>query len=172
MKIDSSFIADFIFAALIYILLLFTLWKDKGTKKILLNTVFYFYIVAVLTVTVMPVIENIKYIGTFPYRYMRLIPFDDYNCGRAAAFKQIVLNTLMFVPLGFLLPLMGKHKFLFVTLVSFGFSTFIEVFQPFISSVRYSDITDVITNTLGGMMGYLIYFIIRKLMDKRRRTKN
>ena len=167
MKIDSSFTADFVFAALIYVLLLFTLWKNKGAKKILLNSVLYFYIVAVLTVTVMPVIENIKYIGTFPYRYMRLIPFDDYNCGREAAFKQIVLNTLMFVPLGILLPLYKKQNFLSVTLLSFGFSTFIEVFQPFISSVRYSDITDVITNTLGGIIGYLICILIKKLINKR-----
>lgn len=166
MRIDSSFIADFVFAAVIYVILLFTLWKNKGVKRILLNSVFYFYIVAVLTVTVMPVIENIKYIGTFEYRYMRLVPFDDYNCGRVAAFKQLVLNTLMFIPFGFLLPLVKKHNLLTVTLLSVAFSVFIEVFQPFISAVRYSDITDVITNTLGGIIGYLLYLLIKKLFKK------
>jgi len=124
MRIDSSFIADFVVAALVYLTLLFTLWRKKGAKRILLNSIAYFYIVAVLTVTIMPVIENIKYIGSFPYRYMRLIPFDDYNCGRVAAFKQIVLNTVMFIPFGFLLPLIRKHNLLTVTLLSAAFSVF------------------------------------------------
>lgn len=166
MRIDSSFIADFVVAALVYLTLLFTLWRKNGAKRILLNSIVYFYIVAVLTVTIMPVIENIKYIGSFPYRYMRLIPFDDYNCGRVAAFKQIVLNTVMFIPFGFLLPLIRKHNLLTVTLLSAAFSVFIEVFQPFISAVRYSDITDVITNTLGGIIGYLLYLLIKKLFKK------
>ena len=166
MRIDSSFIADFIFAALTYFLLIFTVWKNKGAKRIILNSLFYFYIVAVFMVTVMPVIENIKYIGTFPYRFMRLVPFDDYNCGRVAAFKQIVLNTFMFVPFGFMLPLMRKQNLLTVTILSAAFSVFIEVFQPFISAVRYSDITDVITNTLGGIIGYLLYLLFKKLFKK------
>ena len=166
MRIDSSFIADFIFAVLIYFLLLFTVWKNKGTGKIILNSIFYFYIVAVFTVTVMPVIENIKFIGSFPYRFMRLIPFDDYNCGRAAAVKQIVLNTVMFVPFGFILPLIRKQNLITVTIFSALFSVFIEVFQPFISAVRYSDITDVITNTLGGIIGYLVYLLFKKLSKR------
>ena len=166
MRIDSSFIADFVFAAVIYLILLFTLWKNKGVKKIVVNSIMYFYIVAVFMVTIMPVIENIKYIGTFEYRFMRLVPFDDYNCGRVAAFKQLVLNTLMFIPFGFLLPLVRKHNLLTVTLLSVAFSVFIEVFQPFISAVRYSDITDVITNTLGGIIGYLLYLLIKKLFKK------
>ena len=168
MRIDSRFIADFMVAAIIYLILFFTLWKKKGAKRILLNTITYVYIVAVLTVTVMPVIENVKYIGTFPYRYMRVIPFDDYNCGRAEALRQIFLNTLMFVPFGILVPMIRKYNFIAVSFFSFAFSVLIEVFQPFISSVRYSDVTDVIMNTLGGIIGYLIFITLKKLAEKRK----
>lgn len=170
MNIDVRFMADFFCAAVVYLILLFTLWKKKGIKAILINTVLYIYIVSVLTVTVMPVIENIKYIGTFPYRYMRLVPFDDYNCGRAEALRQIILNTVMFIPFGILLPMIRKQNLLTVTLLSFQLSVFIEVFQPLISAVRYSDITDVITNTLGGMIGYLLYYLVMKLVSKRNKN--
>ena len=167
MRIDSSFIADFVFAAVIYLILLFTLWKNKGVKKIVVNSIMYFYIVAVFTVTVMPVIENIKYIGTFDYRYMRLVPFDDYNCGRVAAFKQIILNTVMFIPFGFLLPMINtaERRTYMIFLLSLELSLIIEVVQLF-SRVGSFDVDDLILNTMGGLIGYWAYRAIRSLGRK------
>ena len=173
MNINANFYPDFLLAAAVYIVLLFGFWLKKGDKarRIFLNTVLYIYIVAVLAVTVMPVINNLQYVGTFPYRAMRLVPFDDYNCGREAAFMQIILNTLMFIPFGFLLPLIRRHNILSAALLSFQFSVFIEVFQPFISDIRYSDVTDVITNTIGGVLGFLLYLLFKKLFNEKEKIK-
>ena len=170
MDFNELFYADFFVAAIIYIMLFWFFWRKKGIKRIFLNTLLYIYITLVFMVTVMPVVENIKYIGTFEYRWMRLVPFDDYNCGRDQAVRQIILNTFMFMPFGFLLPLIRKHNFFSVTLLSFLFSVFIEVFQPLISSVRYSDITDVITNTLGGILGYLCYLLLMKIIKREKKN--
>lgn len=46
---------------------------------------------------------------------------------------------------------------IFLLLVSLG----IELLQPLINGFRSADITDLITNTIGGMAGYLLYIAFR-----------
>ncbi len=38
----------------------------------------------------------------------------------------------------------------------------VELLQPLINAARSADITDVITNTAGGLIGYAVYAIIPK----------
>ena len=73
-------------------------------------------------------------------------------------------NVLMFVPLGIFLPMLfTKLNGLFrITLAGFLFSLLIEVSQLgvmmlFFASQRVFDIDDLIANTLGAMLGYVIY---------------
>ena len=40
----------------------------------------------------------------------------------------------------------------------------IEILQPFLNSFRASDITDIITNVSGGIIGYILYLICKPLM--------
>lgn len=73
---------------------------------------------------------------------------------------QVYLNTCMFVPLGFLLPYVfdryrknGRRKIL---VTSFLASLAIENIQ-LVTRMGYYDIDDLFTNTLGGLIGYLLY---------------
>lgn len=77
------------------------------------------------------------------------------------------LNILMFVPLGIFLPLMWKkyHSFKETTKYGFYLSLFIEFCQLF-TRARATDINDLITNTLGVMIGWIIYFVFSKLIFK------
>ena len=56
-------------------------------------------------------------------------------------------------------------KLMFIVGTSFA----LEVFQ-YILSIGRSDITDLITNTCGGLLGIAIYSILVKLFRSRRRT--
>ena len=40
----------------------------------------------------------------------------------------------------------------------------IEILQPFINPFRASDITDLITNVVGGMIGYGFYVIFKPVV--------
>lgn len=75
-----------------------------------------------------------------------------------------LLNILMFMPLGFLLPLIWKNmrKGSKVFWTSFGFSFAIEFCQLF--NIRVTDIDDLIMNTIGGMFGFLIWKMFAKIM--------
>jgi glycopeptide antibiotics resistance protein len=82
-------------------------------------------------------------------------------------------NTLGFIPLGFLLPL------LFINLRTaartifcvFIFSLAFEVFQ-LLSMLGVADVDDLLLNTLGGVLGYLLFLLLSKLMrlDKPSKT--
>lgn len=65
-------------------------------------------------------------------------------------------NILAFVPFGFLWPrYRGHDKFFRTLLASAALSAFIEVVQ-WLLGVGVMDIDDLILNTLGGIIGYLI----------------
>lgn len=78
----------------------------------------------------------------------------------------IVGNIFMFIPLGLLPPILyNKFKNIKNT-VAFGccISIFIEFTQMFLP--RATDIDDVLLNTFGTLIGYLIFVVITKLFPK------
>ena len=100
----------------------------------------------------------------FPPR-INLLPFVylfDYPT-RKEALVNVIGNTLMFLPLGFVWPAVFRqldtHRK--VILAGIGTSLAIEILQlPFYS--RCSDIDDLILNSLGYLMGYGIYLLVKK----------
>lgn len=95
--------------------------------------------------------------------------FYTYAHGEKLVNSQFMLNIFMFVPLGFLLPLViNKKSFGFIaTLFScLGITLTIEFIQYIIG--RVADIDDVIANTLGGIVGFCIFAIVDALLKKLR----
>lgn len=74
----------------------------------------------------------------------------------------------MTIPFGFLIPLVKKEndKLLKVVFYTFLLSLSIELLQPLINGVRSADITDLITNVTGGIIGYIMYLILKPLTTK------
>lgn len=68
-----------------------------------------------------------------------------------------LLNVVLFVPLGVLLPLIWKEKsnIKSVLLCGAGFSALIEISQ--LVNIRCPDVDDLIMNTLGAAAGYAIF---------------
>lgn len=77
-------------------------------------------------------------------------------------------NVLLFVPFGFLLPIINKRaaKFSRVLLCSSLLVLLIEFEQYFIG--RSADIDDFILNVFGALCGYLLYKIARKLLHNKK----
>ena len=97
-----------------------------------------------------------------PERYiLNLIPFNWIHS--IDSFQQVVTekvpNIILFIPLGFFLPIVfeSKRKIYQTILISFTVTFSVEFFQFFIG--RSSDIDDVITNLLGAIIGYGIFKI-------------
>lgn len=80
----------------------------------------------------------------------------------------LIGNTAMFLPLGIVWPAVFKKLNAHWKVISagVGVSLLIEVLQlPFFD--RASDIDDLILNTLGYLMGYGIYLLVKRLGGRR-----
>lgn len=96
------------------------------------------------------------------------IPFSSEG------FLTYLLNIVMLMPFGFLVPFIWREyrNFGKVFLAGFGFSLLIEVIQIF--SRRLSDIDDLMMNTLGACVGYFIWIVysnLFRLKDKYLKNK-
>lgn len=159
---------DFLALTMIYFFKFYKTWKSKGKDVLFINTTMYIYLSFVLYFTLMPIITSLPFILNHPYKPMNLEPFIDVAFGRGDFVRQVALNVIMTIPFGFLLPLIkkGKTKLLKIVLYTFLLSLSIELLQPLINGFRSSDITDIITNVIGGILGYIIYLIFRPLCFK------
>lgn len=157
---------DFIVLLILYAVVFLNKWREKGVAQLAVNTLMYAYVSLVLFVTLMPIVASLPFIFNHPYTPMNMIPFDDYFSGRGDTVRQIILNVIMMMPFGFLLPLVKKQNLLSCLFWTFLFSLGIELTQPLINGFRAADITDLITNTIGGLLGYFLYLAFKPLTNK------
>ena len=79
--------------------------------------------------------------------------------GMRSVIYNLLGNVAVFVPFGFFMPMASKHRSFLATLFySFGLSLCVESFQ-LITKVGCFDVDDLLLNTLGGVVGYLIFII-------------
>ena len=97
-------------------------------------------------------------------RSVNLVPFRELliSNGRADV-SEIILNVMIFIPLGIYVGVLAKRMTFNTKLFSFFLvSLMFEVLQ-FILKVGAFDITDIITNTTGGIIGLMIYVAFEKI---------
>jgi len=105
---------------------------------------------------------GIPFIGDGTGRVINLIPFRG-NTGWEMQF-----NILLFVPFGFLLSSTMRNKLPRQIFVVVSTSVLMEIAQ-YILAVGLSDITDILLNTLGGVIGIGAYCLLAKLFGKHSR---
>ena len=136
--------------------------KDKKTKiyKICTIILFMIYIVGVLEVTLAR--------GAF-YGSEKVALFDSYKEAWYFAtwplWRNIILNMVLFMPFGVLLPMVsGKmQKFRRICLTGFLFSFCVESAQYLFSRGIFEG-ADLLNNTLGAMIGYGIYILGQQII--------
>lgn len=115
-------------------------------------------------------------VGVPDYKYMtwqptiNWIPFSDFSSSNILG---MVLNIVMLIPFGAFLPIyFKKFRKLSVTVCAGALMSFaIEVIQLF--SYRATDIDDLLMNTLGSLLGYVIgAFIIHKKIKGEEENKD
>lgn len=98
-------------------------------------------------------------------RSFNLVPFADFAPGN---FRDVIYNFAIFVPFGLLLGVNFKQISFWQKLaVVFSFSFAAEAIQ-YIFAIGATDITDVITNTLGGFIGLALYELAKKYVDSKK----
>lgn len=178
MAVNTMVLArDMLYAAIPLILLqviIFITVKRRKSRVLpeLFTLVFGLYMVALFSLTGLTLENWIK--TDVRLTDINFMPFKTISSvGQSAAnqsFWNIVLNEnilgnlLLFVPFGFLLPLVWPEKNECVGTIFSGFilSLFIEACQLFVG--RSCDIDDLILNTLGAFAGYLVYALLHLIL--------
>lgn len=163
-------IDDIIVIILIILLSLLIVFFVSKTIKIKISQA----VAAVLFITVVLIILTLTVFGRIPgERQMQIIPFWSYGeilCGNRYVLKQVILNIVLFVPIGIVLPfLLNKKVSLEIALV-YGvvFSSIIEVLQ-LVTCRGLCEFDDIFHNSLGCMIGCMIH---TKITECRHSTIN
>lgn len=149
---------------IIYLSYLFR--KNKTKSKLFISVIslclFYYLFMMLYNIVGIPSLTEFMRLNSLheslfnPHIY--LVPLGE---GVSLGF---ILNIFLFIPIGFLIPLISSSfrnfikLFFFVVIISFA----IEFSQLF-TLYRATDINDLLTNTVGGMIGYLLYLIVERL---------
>ncbi|MEG0430196.1 MAG: VanZ family protein [Anaerovoracaceae bacterium] len=128
----------------------------KNMKQTIYYIILGLYLASVYAVVGLPSINYIRINLT-----INAIPFIPM----VADMKNSILNVILFIPYGIMLPFLWKKfsSLKSIMLFSFGTSLIIEMLQVF--TYRATDINDLITNTTGAILGYLIFKILNKKLQ-------
>lgn len=85
---------------------------------------------------------------------------EAWNSFSLQTWLNVLLNVALFVPLGFLLPLLAKvwRKWYILLAAGFGTSLIIEVVQYFTGRGMF-DVDDLFANTLGAVLGFCVVMV-------------
>ena len=132
------------------------------SKKITL-ALMIFYLLALIWVIVFKSEFSIKDLPQI--RNINLIPFSQPAIVNGKAdVREIILNVVAFIPYGlFIHALMDEMSILKKILIIFATSFVFELIQ-YIFAIGASDITDIISNTSGGIIGVVVSMFMEKLL--------
>lgn len=138
--------------------------KKRSLVDWILIVGFIFYVCFLLGVILFKYVSPLELFIENRYlsRTINFMPFNDIINGYFNK-MDIVGNMILFIPMGIYFSVFfKKDKAYFnifrIALISLGF----EVAQ-YILAIGASDITDIITNSIGGVIGIVIYLFIKML---------
>lgn len=100
---------------------------------------------------------------------VNLVPFERMaqaiRFNNSRQYVQYILNVILFVPLGLLLPMVWKWsgRWQRIALIAFCVSVAIEVSQLLPAVARSFDADDIICNAVGALVGFAVYVVGRKI---------
>lgn len=101
-------------------------------------------------------------------RVINLIPLlGSFDGNGVIRFSEIRVNILAFIPLGIYLSMLKSNGSFVKKIVTIVGLTFVYELIQFIFAIGRADITDVLSNTLGGIIGIGIYTLLSKVLKGR-----
>lgn len=132
-------------------------------QEIISYTVFFVYFILLVWLVLFKMSVNIA--DLIGMRGLNLTPYAE-----SAGIREIMYNVIVFIPFGVYMQIFIPNiTFIRRILPPFILSVIFECVQ-FIFAIGASDITDIINNTLGGMIGVGFCFILNKLFGVKTNT--
>lgn len=151
-----------IFSVILISLRLVYLYKNKKKfilYKEILSLGFILYVICLFRVVTFQDVS---------WSTSNFIPFKEmlrYDFGSKLFFRNVIGNMIMFIPYGFFISYVLKiKKPITAVLLTFVVSFTIEITQALIG--RVFDIDDIFLNIIGGLVGYVLFYLMDKLKFK------
>lgn len=151
LSIGIDCISSIIFVIPAIIILRYLILRQRNFNQFIAILIFALYSIAVFSVVGVPAV------GTFKVDFgFNFIPLIDIVNSPLEYTKNTILNIILFIPLGFFVPTIWKNYRSIKTMFFMGLalSVCIEILQVF--TFRLTDIDNLITNTIGTVIGYYI----------------
>lgn len=103
--------------------------------------------------------DGIRNINLIPFRSMS--PYLK-NITETFAFKNIIANILVFIPLGFFISSKNPKNVFKALIICLGVILSIELIQLFFK-IGFFDVDDIILNFIGSLLGVFISLFVRKM---------
>lgn len=141
--------------------------KKFSKKQIIFGGLFIAYIIMVFGVTFLS--RGSHFQGSMNIHIFSSYR-DAWNSFSLRSWQFIILNIFMFVPFGFLLPLLHKrfHKIYNTLIAALLFTIFIELFQ-LITGIGIFELDDIFNNVLGALIGYGVIMALLSAIKSNKR---
>lgn len=131
---------------------------NRKKFQFIISFLFFLYIIVVLWIAIFSRSPVKREFIAEPFWGLRV--YFTYGQVGLKIILQYLMNIIFFIPFGFLFP-WKKKGCVFLIVTSAIFSTFIEILQ-FIFCLGLSEIDDVVANTLGAIIGWFIFILLKK----------
>ncbi|EQB87226.1 glycopeptide antibiotics resistance protein [Clostridium punense] len=144
--------------------------QKKNMKREIVVNVFFIYFLVVIGLTICKrAMLEFSFYHSFHTNYIPLVEtikmFKNNTMGIGYGFYNVIGNILLFMPLGFFIPLLFQRKNNVRAVAKYGFITSltIEIIQ-FFTAINLTDVDDLIFNTLGTILGLGIFNLFNNLV--------
>ena len=143
--------------------------SDNSTTNKVTNVLFIVYLLALFWILLLKLGARFSYMGN---RSVNLVPFGEPLIANGKTdIREIILNVMIFVPVGIYVGILFKRWTLGGRIFfCFLLSSMFEGLQ-FILKVGAFDITDIITNMSGGIIGLMILGALERVFNNSIKTQ-
>jgi len=142
--------------------------KKERILRYCIFALFILYIIILLRITLFKQASMYNLFAAIgaSERTISIIPFKSIfdmissDISLMRILENVLGNIIIFIPFGLLLPIILKKEYKNIVLCGIIFSAFIEIIQ-FIFGLGSTDIDDLLLNTIGVIIGYLLFITIK-----------
>ncbi len=130
----------------------------RHKREQLIGDLLIVYIITILASTVLSRPPSLEFIVSERINLNLIDTWIERITGDSGDRSELLLNFCMLLPVGILFPWATKKGFLPTALTGFALTVLIEAAQ-FLTKRGWFELTDIVDNTAGVMIGYALYRI-------------
>lgn len=132
---------------------------NKKQRKIQI-TMFSIYLILLVWIILFKLITDFSMLSILNLQAINLVPFKDFHEA------EVIANILFFFPFGYFLSVLFPNKSFLIKVIPIALASLSFEILQYIFAIGITDITDLITNTFGGIIGIVCYHIINAIVKK------